>query len=169
MESVLRAVFVYAFLWLIVRAAGNRTLSEITTFDFVLLLVISEATQQAMVGNDFSIINAAIVIVTLVLVDIGLSLLKIRFPVFDEIASGKPIVIVERGRALRDRMQKLRVGDDDILEAARRLQGLERMDQIKYAVMEVSGGISIIPEDRAKQAADKGPSAALDCSRGPAA
>jgi uncharacterized membrane protein YcaP (DUF421 family) len=148
MEAVLRAVFVYAFLWLVIRAAGSRTLSEITTFDFVLLLVISEATQQALVGNDFSITNAAIIIVTLVLIDIGLSLLKVRYPIFDEIASGKPVVIVERGRALRDRMQKLRVGDDDILEAARRLQGLERMDQIKYAVMEVSGGISIIPENR---------------------
>jgi uncharacterized membrane protein YcaP (DUF421 family) len=148
MESVLRAVFMYAFLWLVIRAAGSRTLSQITTFDFVLLLVISEAAQQGMVGNDFSITNAAIIIVTLVLIDVGLSLLKVRFPVFDGIASGKPVVIVDRGRALRDRMQKLRVGDDDILEAARRLQGLERMDQIKYAVMEVSGGISVIPEDR---------------------
>jgi uncharacterized membrane protein YcaP (DUF421 family) len=153
MESVLRAVFMYVFLWVVLRAAGNRTLSEITTFDFVLLLFISEAAQQALVGNDFSITNGVIIIVTLVLIDVVLSLLKIRFPAVDEIASGKPVVIVDHGRALQERMQKLRVDDDDVLEAARRLQGLERMDQIKYAVMEVSGGITIIPREDARRPA----------------
>lgn len=54
-------------------------------------------------------------------------------------------MIVEEGRPLKDRMAKARVDEDDILTAARQLQGLERMDQIKYAVLERSGGISIIP------------------------
>jgi uncharacterized membrane protein YcaP (DUF421 family) len=153
MESVLRALFIYVFLWVVLRAAGKRTLAETTTFDFVLLLVISEASQQAMLGNDFSVTHGVVIIITLVLIDIVLSLLKIRFPRVDDIASGKAVVIVEHGRALLERMQKLRVDEDDVLEAARRLRGLERMDQIKYAVMEVNGGISVVPVDEAPRRA----------------
>ena len=76
MDSVFRALAIYAVLLLIFRISGKRSLSQITTFDFVLLLVIGEATQQALLGDDFSLTNAFIVIVTLVGVDIGLSLLE---------------------------------------------------------------------------------------------
>ena len=69
MEPVLRAAAVYVFLMVVVRAAGRRTLGEMTTFDFVLLLVISEAAQNAMVGNDFSLTNGFLVILTLVGLD----------------------------------------------------------------------------------------------------
>ena len=58
------------------------------------------------------------------------------------------MTVVDHGRPLRERMHKARIGEEDILEAARRLQGIERLDQIKYAVLEVSGGISVIPNDR---------------------
>lgn len=56
-----------------------------------------------------------------------------------------PLVIVEDGKPLKDRMDKARVDEDDVLTAARELQGLARMEQIKYAVLKRSGGISIIP------------------------
>lgn len=146
MESVLRGVAIYLFVWLIFRIAGKRSLAQITTFDFVLLLIISEATQQALLGEDFSITNAFVVIVTMVGLDIGLSLLKQRWPFFDKLMEGAPLVIVEDGHPLRERMNKARVDEEDILTAARKLQGLERMDQIKYAVLERSGGISIVPK-----------------------
>ena len=66
MESVLRAAIVYVFLLVLFRLAGKRTLSDVTTFDFVLLLIISEATQQALLGEDFSLTNAFLVITTLI-------------------------------------------------------------------------------------------------------
>ena len=84
MGSVLRAFVVYVVLFLIFRIAGRRTLSQITTFDFVLLLIVSEATQNAMIGDDYSITNAMLVITTLVGLDIGLSLWKRRFPSLDK-------------------------------------------------------------------------------------
>ena len=65
MESVIRAAAVYLFLLLVFRLAGQRTLAQITTFDLVLLLIISEAIQQALIGNDNSMINAALVVLTL--------------------------------------------------------------------------------------------------------
>ena len=148
MEPVLRAFAVYAFLLVLVRASGRRTLGEATTFDFVLLLIISEATQNAMIGDDFSVSNAFLVILTLISLDIGLSLVMRRWVRLGKWVDGVPTILVEDGRPIVDRMSRARVEVEDILEAARKLQGLERMDQIKYAVLERSGGISIIPAAR---------------------
>ncbi|MEW6301485.1 MAG: YetF domain-containing protein [Thermodesulfobacteriota bacterium] len=145
MGSVIRVFVIYLFLLLIFRVAGRRTLSEMTSFDFVLLLIIPELTQEALLDNDHSLTNAMVMIVTLIGIDIGLSLLKQRAPSLEKWIEGVPLVIVEHGRPLKERMRKARVDETDVLTAARELQGLERMGQIKYAVLERSGGISIIP------------------------
>ncbi|MDF5723396.1 MAG: DUF421 domain-containing protein [Rhizonema sp. PD37] len=146
MDAVLRAVAVYFFLFILFRIAGKRSLAQITTFDFILLLIVSEATQNAMLGNDYSLTNGFLVILTLIGIDILLSLWKRQSPEIGKLIDGVPLIIVEEGRPLKDRMAKARVNEDDILTAARESQGLERMDQIKYAVLERSGGISIIPK-----------------------
>ncbi|HYF62908.1 MAG TPA: YetF domain-containing protein [Herpetosiphonaceae bacterium] len=146
MESVLRSMAMYAILMVVFRLSGKRTLAQITTFDFVLLLIIGEATQQALLGDDFSLANATLVIVTLLVIDIGLSLAKERWPFMDKLLDGVPLIIVEDGKLHRDRMRHSRVDENDILTAARETQGLERLDQIKYAVLERNGGISIIPK-----------------------
>jgi uncharacterized membrane protein YcaP (DUF421 family) len=148
METVLRAAAIYLVLLIVFRVAGNRSLAQITAFDFVLLLIIGEATQQGLLGNDFSVTNALLVIVTLVGLDIALSLWKQRAPRLEKVIDGMPLVILENGRLLRERMDKERVDEDDILTAAREIHGLERLDQIKYAVLERSGGISIIPREQ---------------------
>src|SRR5947209_14347683 len=145
MQSVLRAAAVYAFLMVVFRLAGKRTLSEATTFDFMLLLIISEATQNAMIGDDYSLTNGVLVILTLVGLDVALSLLKQRWPVIDRLVEGSPLVLVADGRPIPGRLRRARVDESDILAAARSSRGLERMDQIQYAILESSGGISIIP------------------------
>jgi uncharacterized membrane protein YcaP (DUF421 family) len=145
MVPVLRAAFVYLFVLTVVRAAGRRTLGEMTPFDFVLVLIISEATQNAMIGNDFSLTNAALVILTLVGLDLALTFAKRRWYRLDRWIGGVPTILVEHGRPLADVMKKARIDTEDILESARKLQGLERMEQIKYAILERSGGITIIP------------------------
>ena len=146
MESVIRAASVYVILLVILRVAGKRTLAQITVFDFILLLIISEATQQALLAADFSVTNAAIVIATLVLLDILLAIFKQWSPRVDRIIDDAPVVIVDHGKMLQDRMNRARIDDQDILIAARESHGLERLDQIKYAVLERSGGISIVPK-----------------------
>ena len=146
MEMVLRAASIYVFLLIVFRMAGKHSLAEITTFDFVLLLIIAEATQQGLLGEDFSVTTAFIAVITLVGIDTALSLLKQRWSVIGRLAEGVPLVIVENGRPLKEHMKKSRVDESDVLTAARMNQGLERMDQIKYAVLERSGGISIIPK-----------------------
>lgn len=147
MSTILRAGAIYLALLVIFRLTGKRSLAQITTFDFVLLLIIGETTQQAMVGEDFSVTNALLGILTLILLDFALGLLKHQWQRLDRYLDGLPLVLVADGVPLRDRMDQVRVDESDILAAARITQGLMRMDQIRYAVLERSGGISIIPKE----------------------
>lgn len=148
MESVLRAALVYAFLVIVFRITGKRSLAQITSFDFILLLIIGEATQQALLSNDFSVINAYIVIGTLMFLELGFSFLKSWWPALDRLLESTPLIVVENGRLLEDRIHHERIDLQDVLVAAREHHGLERLDQIKYAVLERSGGISIVPIER---------------------
>jgi len=145
MDTVLRAAAVYLFLLLMFRLSGQRTLSELSTFDFILLLIISEATQNALIGDDFSLATGMTAILTLVMLDLGLAYFKKRFRTVEKVLEGTPIVIVSHGKVLLDKLDKTHVTVDDVLQQARLSQGLERMEQIKFAVLEPSGGISIIP------------------------
>ena len=146
MEIVFRAASVYFFLYLLFRFTGKRSLARITAFDFVLLLIIAQTTQQALLGYDYSVTNAFVLISTLLGIDIALSLWKRFLRERNRLVEGTPLVIVEDGRYLEDRMHKARVDKEDILAAARERSGLERIDQVKYAVLERHGAISIIPK-----------------------
>ncbi len=147
MESVIRGLVVYAFLLLVFRISGKRTLTDNSNFDLVLLLIISETTQQAMVDSDHSVTNGFLLIMTLIGASLGLSLLKQRVPAIEKWVDGTAVVIVENGTMHKDRMRKVRVDEADILESARKLQGLERMDQVKYAIVERNGEITIVPRE----------------------
>ncbi|KIX18074.1 DUF421 domain-containing protein [Paracoccus sp. 228] len=145
MDSVVRGVAVYAVLLLVTRLSGRRTLAQVTPFDFVLLLIIAETTQQALLGDDFSIMNAFILIVTLFSVDISLAYVKGRSHKLSLWLDGAPTVLISRGKIDGEAMRRARISVEDVLEAARQQQGLKTLDQIDFAVLEVSGGISIIP------------------------
>jgi uncharacterized membrane protein YcaP (DUF421 family) len=147
MEPVVRALVVYLFLLLIFRISGKRTLSESSSFDLVLLLIISETTQQAMVDGDHSMTNAALLIVTLVGLDILLSFIKQWSPAAEAWLDGLPLIILRQGKPIDERMQRERVDEADILEASRETCGLESLDQIKYAVLERHGDITIVPKE----------------------
>ncbi len=147
MDAIIRGASIYIVVLVVIRLSGRRTLAETTTFDFVLLLIIAETTQQALLGEDFSLTNSVLLIMTLAGIDILMSFVKGRFKTLERILDGVPIVVVENGRPLHERLQMSRMDEEDVLSAARRLRGLERMEQIKYAVLESDGGISIIPRE----------------------
>jgi uncharacterized membrane protein YcaP (DUF421 family) len=147
MELVVRALAIYVLLWAFMRFGGKRSFAEMTTFDFLLLLILAEATQQALVGEDYSVTAALLVIVTLIGIQIGTSLLKQKFKKVEKVMDDIPIILVENGEPLKERLEKERIDEDDIMTAARHQAGLQRMDQIKFAVLERSGGVSIIPKD----------------------
>ncbi len=145
MDTVLKAAVLYVFLLLVFRLFGKRTLAQATPFDLVLVLIISSAVQNALTNEDHSLTGAFLSILSLVALDIVLSVLKLRSKRLERLLDDVPVVLVSNGQPLRERMRQAQVDEDDILEAARALQGLERLEQVRYAVLERNGSISIIP------------------------
>jgi uncharacterized membrane protein YcaP (DUF421 family) len=146
MDSIIRACVVYALLLLIFRISGKRTLAHVTTFDLVLTLIISETIQGALVDEDHSLTNGVLLVVTLVGLNVLLAWAKQKSPRLEHLLEGAPVILIEKGHIHHDRMDEERVDEADILEEARELQGVARIDQIQYAVMEKNGQISIVPE-----------------------
>jgi uncharacterized membrane protein YcaP (DUF421 family) len=148
MNPVFRAVMMFAVLWMVFRIGGRRTLAEITTFDFILLLIIGDATQNALVGDDFSLVTAMLVIVTLLLLDLLMGRSATLSTGLRRVIDSVPVIVIDDGRVLDEALRKEGVDVDEVLAAARERHGLERLDQIKYAIVERHGGISVVPKDR---------------------
>lgn len=148
MESVLRGATIYIFLWLIFRISGKRTLAETSPFELVLLLIISEVTNQAMVDSDHSITNAFLLIMTLTGMSVLLSVIKHYSATANRWIEGMPLPLIKDGRVLKENMDKARVDEEEIMMSARYTQGVERMDAIKDAMVENDGKISIVPRSR---------------------
>ena len=146
MDSILRGMLTYLFVWLIFRIAGKRSLAQITTFDAVLLLIISETTQSALTDSNNSITNSILLILTLVGIDVLLSFIKRRFASVERVLDGRPLILLGPGGLDRDVMTKERIDEDDILHAGRKQQGVGSLDDMEYAVLEQTGEISVIPK-----------------------
>lgn len=155
MELIIRAVTIYAFILLILRVSGKRQFSEITTFDFVLLLIISEAVSQGLYGSaDYSLTASLILVTTLVAVDILFSLLKRRFSLLDDIVESKPTLLMKDSQIIKQNLDEERLGEADILSAARKTFGIESLSEVRHAVLEPDGSISIVPMARSSMPAD---------------
>ena len=147
MDAVLRGLAVYAFLVVVFGALGRRTLVQTTTFDLVLVIIIGQSTQLALLGDDFSVTNAVILVLTLLGAHLGLARLKGRFPRAGRwLGGGPPIVVVADGALLEGPAATAGVGADDVLLAARQAHGIERLDGVRFAVVERTGAISVVPK-----------------------
>lgn len=149
MEMILRAVAIYLILLVVFKIAGRRALLQMTSFDLILLLIISEATQQALLGNDFSVTGAMLTIVTLVVIDMLFGMLKKYIHGAESVLDGSPVILVSHGELQNDKLKKVDVSCDDILVSARQNHGITELKEIKYAILERNGHISIIPEESA--------------------
>ena len=146
MNPVFRAALMFAVLWVVFRIGGRRTLAEITTFDFILLLIIGDATQQALIGDDYSITTSALVVVTLLLLDLLMGRLAISGDGMRRLIESAPVVVVEDGKPLDRALRAEGVDLEEVMMAARDKHGLQTLDDIKFAIVERHGGISIIPK-----------------------
>jgi len=147
MDAIFRAIVVYVVVLVLFRIAGKRSLSDASTFDLVLTLIISEALQQALVDDDNSMTNAFLLVTTIIAVDILFSLIKQKSPLFAKVIEGTPVILIEQDTTHTKYMERERVDESEIMQAARKDHGLQRLDQIGYAVVEASGEISVIPKE----------------------
>lgn len=143
--TVVRAAGVYVFLLAVFRVAGRRTLAQVTNFDLILVLIIGDATQQAIIGEDYTLIGGVLAVSTLLLMDVALSRAKHRWPAVDTVIDGLPLPLMTAGSLNREQMSSEGVTDDDLIVAARETRGLAKIEDIDHAVLEASGGISIVP------------------------
>ena len=109
MESILRGSATYLVVWLIFRMTGKRSLAQITTFDAVLLLIISETAQSALTDNDNSFTNTVLLILTMVGMDVAFSCAKQRWSAVERIVDGLPLLVINRGMLCQEVMKKERI------------------------------------------------------------
>ena len=147
MEMILRAVAIYLILLVVFKIAGRRALLQMTSFDLILLLIISEATQQALLGDDFSVTGAMLTIITLVVIDMLFGLAKKYISGAESMFDGSPVILVVHGELQQEKLKKVDVSCDDILVSARQNHGKYQLEKIKYGIHERNGHISIIPEE----------------------
>lgn len=145
MSVILRSAFAYLVLLLAVRLIGRRMASMMAPFDIVVLFLFGGALMAAMLGDDRSMVAAVSAVFTIGLAHVSVSRLKGWLPWFGRLVDGTPVIVYERGEWRQDRMRNLRMLESDIMGAVRQ-RGLMRLEQVRYAVVERDGKISIIPE-----------------------
>lgn len=148
MDSILRAVVTYLILFVLFRLSGKKTLGKSSPFELVLLLIISETTQEVLVDGDYSTVNMVILVATLIGMDILFSVLKYKSDKATSILDGQPLVLILDGKIQEINLKKARIRLDDIRESARAVHGIGNLDGIRHAILEVNGSISIIPANK---------------------
>jgi uncharacterized membrane protein YcaP (DUF421 family) len=144
MNTVARVLFVFLFVMLGFRFIGKREFGQLAPFDLVMLMLIPEFFQQAMTGEDYSMTNAVIGVSTLLCLVFITSLLSYRFEALGKIISGTSTTLASHGYLKPLSLDRERVAPDEILDAMHRA-GLERMEQVKWAVLYPDGTIAVVP------------------------
>jgi uncharacterized membrane protein YcaP (DUF421 family) len=143
LEKILRPVIVYVFLIVALRLAGKRELAQLNPFDLVVLLMLSNTVQNAIIGEDTSVIGGLIGATTLLAVNYLVARFLNRHATMQRVVEGSTDILIEKGEMLRDMMEKVAISEAD-LEAAARRQGVAALEDVERAVLEPSGSISII-------------------------
>jgi uncharacterized membrane protein YcaP (DUF421 family) len=146
MDLVLRTTVVFALVLLITRTIGRRELGSLAPFDLILLVVVGDLVQQGVTQNDFSMTGTTIVLSTLALLIVATSWASFRVPRLHRILEGEPIVLLQRGEVIDANLRRERLTVDE-LAAEARLQGIERLADVRFAVLETSGQISFLKDE----------------------
>ena len=152
MDLVLRAAFFFVFLYAVTRLIGRRELSSLEPFDLIVLVVMGDMVQQGITQSDYSITGGVLVIATIVLLTVLTSVISFRLPWTRKVLDGQPILLIHDGEVLGDNARRERITVEELQSVARQQQ-LTSLDQIRYAVLETNGKISLIPkedEDRSR-------------------
>ena len=140
---VIRAVIIYIVFFIGLRLFGKRELGQFTTFDLVLVLLIANALQPAITGPDNSVTGGAIIITILLLFNRGVAFVRSRLPWFDELIEPPPTVVVTDGEISKAALEKEGLSITDV-EMAIREHGVNKMSDVKEAVLENDGSISVV-------------------------
>ncbi len=142
-ELILRAVIVYVFLVVLLRLTGKRQVGQLAPFDLVLLLVLSNAVQNAMNGGDNSVLAGVISATTLVLLNMGVGFATFKSNKLERLIEGQPQVLIHNGHLFTGVMERAMLTNHE-LHAALRQNGCLTVDDVHSAIMENNGAISVV-------------------------
>lgn len=146
METVLRVVIIYFAVVAGMRVIGKREFSQLAAHEFVILLIIPEMVSTSLNQNDKSLTNALVGLATILALVFLTSLFSHRYKPIERLISDSAAVLVHRGQVFDDTCNKERVTPEEIMSEARR-SGVERFEDIKWAVLESDGHIAVIKAD----------------------
>lgn len=149
LEIIVRTAVAYAVLLIGFRLFGRRQLGQMTPSDLVVVLLIANALQNAMVGPDTSLPGGVIAAATLLALNRIVAMLRIRLPWFEQAAEGGPILLMSGGKAIDERLEREGISRAELEQAARE-HGIANLGDVDLAVLEVDGTVSIVPRTASK-------------------
>jgi uncharacterized membrane protein YcaP (DUF421 family) len=156
METVVRIAVIYSFILVGLRLLGKRELSQLTPLELVTLMLIPEIVSQSMIGEDFSVTNGVIGLATIFSLVFLTSLLKQNVKSVERLIEGTPTLLVQRGKFIEENLNKERITPDEVFGEMHK-SGLEHLAEVKWAILETDGKISIVPEHANKEARGRKP------------
>ena len=145
MDIVPRAAIAFLFIFLLTRIVGRRELSTMEPFDLILLVVLGDLVQQGVTQSDYSLTGLVLAAGTMALLTVLISYVSFRFPRVRPLLDGEPIVVIQDGKVLDANLRRERLTKAELaLEA--RLQQIESLDKVSWAILETSGQISFVPK-----------------------
>lgn len=143
MDTVFKAIVVYLLLLFALRLLARRPSAMLTAFELILLFLIGGISTQAIIGDDHSITNAVVGVVTIVMIHGWVAMAKQKWPAFAKWTDGTPVVVYSQGSWDGKMMNQLHIQEEDVMAAARK-RGIGTLAEVEYAVVERNGEISII-------------------------
>jgi uncharacterized membrane protein YcaP (DUF421 family) len=145
MDLVLRTTAIFFFIFVMTRLIGRRELGSLEPFDLILLVVIGDFVQQGVTQDDYSVTGAFIVISTIALLTAFISYVNFRVRPLRRVMEGEPVVLIENGQPIEHNLRRERLTLEELAESAR-LQQVESLDDVRLAILETNGSISVIPQ-----------------------
>ncbi|MEI6883472.1 MAG: YetF domain-containing protein [Bacteroidota bacterium] len=146
LQIIVSAIIVYLFLVLAVRLFGKKELAQLSVFDLVFILLISNAVQNAMVLGDNSLAGGLLAALALFCVNYAMKYFMFRFPGFSRALQGDPIMLVYQGEMLDSHLKLAKISRDEVLQAIRE-HGVPSEKDVDLAVLEVDGNISVLSKE----------------------
>lgn len=143
MDIVLRAAVAYVFIIFLLRIIGRRELSTLAPSDLVLLVVMGDLVQNGVTQSDQSVTGVFLALSTFALLTVVVSVVTYKSRRAQTLVEGAPLIIVQDGKPVEENLRSERLNIDDVAEEARG-QGIERLDEVKWCVLETSGTMSFI-------------------------
>lgn len=147
LDIIIRSVAVYIFMVIALRVFGKKQLSQLNTADVILILLISNSVQNAMVGNNTSLYGGLVAALALFIINYAFKKVKSKSEFIKNLVQDKPEILINNGRIEFETIAKLGITNDELQEAMRE-HGVERYKDVKLSMFEIDGSISIISGDK---------------------